>query len=167
MGGGIPAARERSQSCQFCVGAYDPRMTQKGKRAAAGRWIFVHPFGVLETKCATQKKRGRRVKLGPVVAEKSFNFVKLDGTTLRVSARLGKPFAGRKSNRLECDDYFCPAQIVSIGNETIACIGGEDPFAALRNAMEYLRWKLGLLADQYDRPGRSTDLKPKRGSLEN
>jgi hypothetical protein len=57
---------------------------------SASRWTFHHPFGT-ETITGANRGRTRTLKMGRVIAKRSFELYRADGSEVIVSVRLCGP----------------------------------------------------------------------------
>jgi hypothetical protein len=79
-----------------------------------------------------EDKNAKPLELGKVVAERHVALFKQDGSKVPVTMRIGKPF-----KVVESGDYRCPLQILGIGKGRVTAAWGEDPYVALRYALDY------------------------------
>ncbi|MGI9101470.1 MAG: DUF6968 family protein [Terriglobales bacterium] len=78
----------------------------------------------------------RKCKLGEVIAERELTAV-VDGKTVRVQVRIGKPFAAKEG------EFLCPYQIIGIGitgigNGPVRAIAGLDSMQALYLTLQFI-----------------------------
>ena len=85
-----------------------------------------------------------KVDLGSIIAERRLRVT--GRPELDVSVRLGipQPIPGAPYG-----DYYCPYQIVGVGNEKVRYAGGVDAVQALELALHILPTELDALRQQY------------------
>jgi hypothetical protein len=88
----------------------------------------------------TVKPSGDELELSVVIAERTFPLFRRDGSAVRVTVRLGRPFQEQTLG-----DYRCPVKVVGIGDGRIRASWGEDPFVALQYAIDLA----GLILDKF------------------
>jgi hypothetical protein len=71
------------------------------------------------------------VKLGEIIAERTFCLFRTDGSKVQITVKLGKP-----SVEETLGHYRCPLQVRGVGNERLYAPWGEDPFVALQYAID-------------------------------
>lgn len=75
--------------------------------------------------------------MGEIIAERVLTLLHDDGNTTQVFVRLGKAQASP-----EGDEYYCPFQIVGVGDEKVRQIFGIDAFQALQLTLRAISFKL-------------------------
>lgn len=80
-----------------------------------------------------------RVELGVVIAERRFHV--LGRPEMDVRLRLGMPRAFDDSE----GDFYCPYQIVGLGEEVVRYVGGVDGLQALELAIRFMPTELETL----------------------
>jgi hypothetical protein len=85
-----------------------------------------------------------KVELGPIIAERRLRVT--GRSELDVRVRLGTP---RPFPDAPYGDYYCPYQIVGVGNEKVRYAGGVDAIQALELALHILPTELDALRQEY------------------
>jgi hypothetical protein len=75
--------------------------------------------------------------MGEIIAERVLTLLQDNGNATQVFVRLGKPQASS-----EGDEYYCPFQVVGIGDEKVRQISGIDAFQALQLTLRVISFKL-------------------------
>jgi hypothetical protein len=84
-----------------------------------------------------------KVDLGPIIAERRLRVTGRPELDVRV--RLGTP---RPLTDAPYGDYYCPYQIVGVGNEKVRYAGGVDAIQALELALHILPTELDALREE-------------------
>ncbi len=82
--------------------------------------------------------------LGELVAERTLAAIAGDGSSSPVLVRIGKPMP----DPLPGGDWYCPSQIVGLGDETVKATFGVDSLQALLLCVYGLRLRLTQRAEQ-------------------
>lgn len=84
-----------------------------------------------------------KVELGPIIAERRLRVTGRPELDVRVRLGTPRPFADAPYG-----DYYCPYQIVGVGNQKVRYAGGVDAIQALELALHIVPTELDALREE-------------------
>lgn len=85
------------------------------------------------------------IEIGDVIAERSFEVIRPDGTKHTATASLGKP-----KQKSDSESFYAPYMIEGLGSGKPFFAGGLDAFQALQLAMKMIGAELNAFKKKYN-----------------